>query len=144
MDKPIEYPSYDVYYDYRVDILRRRNAVTATLGGVQLAQSVRTLLVDEQNHGLVFYFPRADVQLARLAPLPERSSVCPWKGTASYWRLAEGDDPVAWSYQAPHPEVAQIRDYIAFYQDKVTVALGVAPYLPGWRPKAAGDQAQAK
>jgi uncharacterized protein (DUF427 family) len=120
-------PGYATRFDYRVDIHRRRNRITATLDGVQLAASERTLLVDEQDHGLVFYFPRQDVRLDLLVAMPERSSVCPWKGTASYWRSARGETWIAWSYETPHREVAQIAGYIAFDQSKVTVAIGVAP-----------------
>jgi uncharacterized protein (DUF427 family) len=117
---------YDERYDYRVDILRRRNSVTATRDGALLARSERTLLVDEQNHGLVFYFPRDDVDMAMLRRI-DRLSHCPYKGVASYWALAGGgDDPVAWSYETPYPQVAQIGGHIAFYQDRVTVAIGVA------------------
>lgn len=119
---------YTARFDYRVDILRRRNLVTATLDGVVLAESRRTLLVDEQDHGLVFYFPRADVRLDLLAALPERTSHCPYKGDASYWaRAGAGDTPIAWAYDAPFQEVAQIAGHIAFYQDRVTVSLGTAP-----------------
>jgi uncharacterized protein (DUF427 family) len=135
MDGASEHPSYGKYFDYRVDILRRRNRITASLGGVELASTERALLVDEQDHGLVFYFPRADVRLDRLAAAPDLSTVCPWKGVASYWRAAEGGDPIAWAYEDPRPEVAQIRGYIAFYQNKVTVAVGVAPYLAAAAPK---------
>lgn len=114
-------------FDYRVDILRRRNRITATIGGAVLAESERTVLIDEQNHGLVFYFPRNDVRLDLLAPMPERSSFCPYKGEASYWRRAsDGDEAIAWSYERPYAEVAQIAGYIAFYQDRVTVSVGVA------------------
>jgi uncharacterized protein (DUF427 family) len=114
-------------FDYRVDILRRRNLVTATQDGAVLARSCRTLLIDEQNHGLVFYFPRQDVRLELLTPMPEKSSYCPYKGAASYWRRAgEPGEAIAWSYDHPYPEVAQIAGYIAFYQDRVTVSLGIA------------------
>ena len=129
-----QHPGYSVYFDYRVDILRRRNLITATLGQLELGRTERALLVDEQDHGLVFYFPRADVRLDRLVAMPEHSSVCPWKGVASYWRAADGSEPIAWAYENPHPQVVQIRDHIAFYQDKVTVAVGTAPLLPRWRP----------
>src|ERR1700761_3688061 len=113
---------YAERYDYRVDILRRLNRVTATLDGVVLAESRRTLLVDEQDHGLVFYFPRQDVQLDRLTTMQGKTSRCPYKGNASYWaHPGQPDDPIAWSYETPYPEVAPIREYIAFYQDKVTV-----------------------
>jgi uncharacterized protein (DUF427 family) len=124
-----EVPSgYGERYDYRVDMLRRLNKVTATLDGVVLAESRRTLLLDEQDHGLVFYFPRQDVQFDRLVAMPERSSRCPWKGQASYWGHADRpDEPIAWSYENPYPEVAQIKAYIAFYQDRVTVSIGTAP-----------------
>jgi uncharacterized protein (DUF427 family) len=144
MSEASQHPGYSVYFDYRVDIHRRRNLVTATLGGVELARTNHVLLVDEQNHGLVFYFPRADVRLDKLAFMPERSSVCPWKGVASYWRAADGSDPIAWAYEAPHPQVIQIKDHIAFYQDRVTVALGVAPFLPNWQPPAKPEAAKTK
>lgn len=128
---------YPDRHDYRVDILRRRNHVTASIDGVELARSERTLLVDEQDHGLVFYFPRGDVNMEKLAPI-ERASHCPYKGIASYWRLADAgddaggdgdaDEPIAWSYEQPYPQVAQIAGYIAFYQNRVTVTLGVAEF----------------
>ncbi|MBA3053376.1 MAG: DUF427 domain-containing protein [Sphingomonadales bacterium] len=126
---------YPDRYDYRVDILRRRNLVTASINGVELARSERSLLVDEQDHGLVIYFPRGDVNMNQLVPI-ERSSHCPYKGIASYWGLAragrdggaEADEPIAWSYAQPYPQVAQIAGYIAFYQNRVTVALGVAEF----------------
>ena len=121
-------PGYDDRYDYRVDIKRRRNPVTVTTsGGVRLAHSERTLLVDEQNHGIVFYFQRDAVDMTKLVKI-EKVSHCPFKGVASYWALAQGDRavPVAWSYEHPYPEVSQIGGYIAFYADQVTVSIGVA------------------
>lgn len=140
MTNPVDqHPGYSVYFDYRVDILRRRNLVTATHGGRELARSERTLLVDEQDHGLVFYFPKADVDFTALRPMPDHHTRCPWKGEASYWSLADGDEPVAWAYEDPFPQVAQIRDHIAFYQNIVTVSLGVAPWLPRWKPPKNND-----
>ena len=121
---------YDERYDYRVDIKRRRNPVTVTTKeGVQLAHSERTLLVDEQNHGIVFYFPRDAVNMSKLVKI-EKLSHCPYKGAASYWALAQGDRavPVAWSYEHPYPEVTQIAGYIGFYADQLTVSIGVAVF----------------
>jgi len=120
---------YDERYDYRVDILRRRNVVTATYDGVRISQSEQTLLVDEQNHGLVFYFPRKDVDMSQLEKI-DRVSHCPYKGVASYWKHAgsASDAPIAWSYETPYPEVSQIAQHIGFYQDRVTVSIGVAVF----------------
>src|SRR5580704_1622629 len=76
-DKP---SGYAERYDYRVDILRRLNLVTAAKDSVVLAESRYTLIVDEQDHGIVFYFPRADVRLDRLEPMQGHTTRCPFKG----------------------------------------------------------------
>jgi uncharacterized protein (DUF427 family) len=111
--------------DYRVDILPRRNLITVRSGETVLARTTSALLVDEQDHGLVFYVPEADVNFEFLVPTDDRSR-CPFKGDASYWRLSDGSRSVAWTYRDPYPEVSRIRGFIAFYQDRVTVEIGVA------------------
>ncbi len=113
--------------DYRVDILARRNRVTVAVGDQLRADSRRCLLVDEQDHGLVFYFPPEDVRLDRFVP-DDRTSVCPFKGLATYRRLlrAEGEDILVWSYESPFPEVARLAGYVAFFQDGVDLRIGVA------------------
>ena len=75
--------------DYRVDILARRNRVTVSVGDQVLADSERCLVVDEQDHGLVFYFPADDIRLDLFVP-DDRTSVCPFKGVATYRRLSRG------------------------------------------------------
>jgi len=112
--------------DYRVDILARRNRVTVSFDGEVLADSVRALLVDEQDHGLVFYFPPDDVRLERFVA-DDRTSRCPYKGTATYRRLGHsGTDVLAWSYNDPYPEVIRLAGFVAFYQDVVDLRVGVA------------------
>jgi uncharacterized protein (DUF427 family) len=111
--------------DYRVDVLARRNRCEARAGDTVLAVSERCLLVDEQDHGVVVYFPRGDVNLAVLAP-SDHVTRCPYKGYATHWQLPDGERPVAWSYEDPYSEVARIKDYVAFYQDRVSVSIGVA------------------
>jgi uncharacterized protein (DUF427 family) len=113
--------------DYRVDLLARRNRVTVRSGSDVVAETHRPLFVDEQDHGLVVYVPRADVRMELLEP-SDRVTHCPFKGAASHWRLVGTEGPdVAWSYETPFPEVARIAGYIAFYQDLIHVELGQAP-----------------
>jgi uncharacterized protein (DUF427 family) len=112
-------------FDYRVDILPRRNLLSARHDGVVLGETSRALVVDEQDHGLVFYFPRDDVRLDALAPT-DSVSYCPFKGKATYWSLASGGRDVAWSYEQPYPEVSRLAGFVAFYQDRVDVSVGVA------------------
>jgi uncharacterized protein (DUF427 family) len=112
--------------DYRVEVLARRNRVTVSFDGEVLADSVRTLLVDEQDHGLVFYFPPDDVRLERFVA-DDRTSRCPYKGTATYRRLDDsGTEVLAWSYEDPYPEVNRLAGFVAFYQDVVDLRVGVA------------------
>jgi uncharacterized protein (DUF427 family) len=119
-------------FDYRVDVLARRNRVTARVGERVIAITTAPLVVDEQDHGLVFYFPIADVDVTALTPV-DHVTTCPYKGEATHWRLADGSEPVAWTYREPHPEVARIAGHVAFYQDRVTVEVGVAsPAVVGY------------
>lgn len=114
-------------WDYRVGVQGHRNRVTASYNGEVIADTTRPLLVDEQDHGLVFYFPADDVRLERFEA-DERTTRCPFKGTATYRRLKHGgsEEVLAWSYDDPYPEVARLAGYIAFYQDVVDVRVGVA------------------
>ncbi|MGW1739415.1 DUF427 domain-containing protein [Nocardia sp. NPDC001965] len=114
--------------DYRVDLLARTNAMTATLGSRQLAASDACLVVDEQDHGLVVYFPRDSVDLTQLETV-DLHSVCPFKGEASYWTVPGSERPwIAWTYPRPHPPVAALADYIAFDQSVVAVTVGAGRY----------------
>jgi uncharacterized protein (DUF427 family) len=122
----VEHSGYVARPDYRVDVLARRNRVRVSVDGEVLADSVRTLLVDEQDHGLVFYFPPHDVRLERFVA-DGRTSHCPYKGTATYRRLdTEGPEVLVWSYEDPRPEVARLAGYLAFFQDDVDLRVGAA------------------
>ena len=86
---------------------------TATWNGVEIARSDDTVVV-EGNH----YFPRASVNPDVLKP-STTSSVCPWKGTASYHSLVvdgKENKDAAWFYSDPKSAAAEIRDRIAFWK----------------------------
>jgi uncharacterized protein (DUF427 family) len=81
--------------------------------GVVIAESRDTVVV-EGNH----YFPLDAVKVAVLEP-STHTSVCPWKGTASYYTLnVNGDRNVnaAWFYPEPKPAASEIRGRIAFWK----------------------------
>jgi uncharacterized protein (DUF427 family) len=86
---------------------------TATWNGTVLASSDDTVVV-EGNH----YFPRDSVVDGVLQP-SDRSSVCPWKGTASYHDVVvdgEVNPGAAWYYPEPKDAAAEIKDRIAFWK----------------------------
>ncbi len=89
----------------------------ALLNGSVIAESDETVVV-EGNH----YFPPSSVRWDYLAGT-DRTSVCGWKGTASYYSVtvgAETVENVAWTYHEPMEGAAQIKDHVAFYP-QVTV-----------------------
>ncbi len=87
--------------------------IEAHWNGKRIARSDDTVVV-EGNH----YFPRADVDAAVLRE-SDTTSVCPWKGTASYHSI-EVDGSVnrdaAWYYPDPKDAAAEIRDRLAFWK----------------------------
>lgn len=87
--------------------------VVARWNGEEIARSDDTVAV-EGNH----YFPAADVARSALVP-SEKTSVCPWKGTAQYYSVNAGGEinpDAAWYYPEPKPDASQIKDRIAFWR----------------------------
>lgn len=85
---------------------------TATLNGVVLAESDETVMV-EGNH----YFPPASVKREYFSENP-KTSVCPWKGTASYYDVTVDGQTIpaaAWYYPSPKDAAAEIVDHVAFW-----------------------------
>ena len=95
--------------------------------GNVVARSVSVMLVSETYKGReldpVPYFPRADVSAELVGP-SDHSTTCPVKGAASYYAIA-GDDETAdgiWSYLDPISPLEPITGYVAFYDDRFSVA----------------------
>ncbi len=112
---------YHRFPDYRVDLEPEERRVRVRWAGELLADSRRPLVVKETKHAPVIYLPREDVRFDLLERTPQRS-FCPFKGEASYWSARAGDrveENVAWSYEDPFDEVAGLKDYVAFYADRV-------------------------
>lgn len=85
----------------------------AIWNGKVLAESEETIVV-EGNH----YFPRSAVNMQYFQP-SESHTVCPWKGTASYYTLVvdgEENPDAAWYYPDPSEAAARIKDHIAFWR----------------------------
>ena len=78
-----------------------------------IAESDDTKVV-EGNH----YFPPDAVKEGFLIP-SATTSICPWKGTASYYHV-EVDDSInsdaAWYYADPKDAAIEIKDHIAFWK----------------------------
>ena len=69
------------------------------------------------------YFPLSSVKAGVLQESATKS-VCPWKGTASYYSLmvdGKENKDAAWFYPAPKEAAAEIKDRVAFWKG-VTVS----------------------
>ncbi|WP_415919018.1 DUF427 domain-containing protein [Tateyamaria sp. SN6-1] len=76
------------------------------------------LEVGKEMYLPIYYIPLADVE-ATLHPF-KRSTHCPLKGDASYHALSVGEDPIAWSYDAPFDYAARLAGRIAFDHRQVS------------------------
>ena len=77
-----------------------------------LAESDETEVV-EGNH----YFPPESID-KDLFEASDHTSVCPWKGTASYFSLVvdgERNENAAWTYPNPKDAASEIKDHVAFW-----------------------------
>jgi uncharacterized protein (DUF427 family) len=116
-------PGQESVWDYpRPPRLERSEKhVEVWLGGVKIADSHGAYRVLETSHPPGYYLPAGDFLAAVLRPAPG-SSVCEWKGRASYWSLSAGGvtaPSVAWSYEHPTPTFAPIAGYVALYAGRV-------------------------
>jgi len=85
----------------------------AIWNGTVLAESNDTEVV-EGNH----YFPASSIKREYFKPSATHS-VCPWKGTASYYTISAGgaeNADAAWYYAAPKDAAKQIKDRVAFWK----------------------------
>ncbi len=85
----------------------------AVWNGAVLAESDETVVV-EGNH----YFPPASLKREYFSD-SDTHTVCPWKGTASYYSITvdgQTNADAAWVYPQPKEAASQIADHVAFWR----------------------------
>jgi uncharacterized protein (DUF427 family) len=118
--KPFEPgPGQESVWDYprppRLERVHKRLQVL--FGGRTIADTQRAWRVLETSHPPVYYLPAGDIEMAWLREV-DGSSLCEWKGRASYYDIVVGDriaPYAAWTYHRPAAAFSQIADHIAFY-----------------------------
>ncbi len=72
-----------------------------------------------------YYLPRSSLSTSvTLTQIPGKSSLCEWKGKATYWTLKNNatNEEVKgkiWSYEAPTQPFKDIKGYLSFYASGV-------------------------
>jgi uncharacterized protein (DUF427 family) len=116
-DKPIRIPGPD----HPISIDSNPSRVVVAAGGKVIADTRDALTLREASYPAVQYIPRRDVDMAALTR-SEHTTYCPYKGDASYYSIPAGGNRsvnAVWTYETPLEAMAQIKDYVAFYQDRV-------------------------
>src|SRR3954464_2207115 len=103
----------------RVDVRRSSRHVRVMIDGQVVADSERPLLLFETGLPVRYYLPPEDVR-TDLLEQSDSHSFCAYKGEASY-RSLPGAGDIAWFYPGPLPDNAEIRDHLAFFNERADI-----------------------
>lgn len=107
--------------DHPIAIESAQERVVVSVAGRVIADTRDAVMLREADYPPVAYIPLADVDTS-LLERTDHASYCPYKGECSYYSIPVGGERsinAVWEYRAPYDAVAQIRDMVAFYPDRV-------------------------
>jgi uncharacterized protein (DUF427 family) len=116
-ERPILHPGPD----HPISIERAGARVVVSVAGRVIADTESAVMLREADYPAVAYIPLADVDTS-LLERTDHASYCPYKGQASYYSIPLGGERsvnAVWEYEAPYDAVAEIKDRVAFYPDRV-------------------------
>jgi len=122
-DKPVRIPGPDHPITIEADPQR----IVVKVAGRIVADTREALALKEAHYGVVHYIPTKDVDFS-LLEATDNATYCPYKGDCAYYSIPAGgarSDNAVWTYEAPYDAVSQIKDYLAFYPDRLdTIRVG--------------------
>ncbi len=107
--------------DHPVTVAPNPARVVVSVAGRIIADTRAALTLREATYPAVHYIPRGDVDMT-LLERTDHATYCPYKGDCAYYSVPLGGKRSAnavWTYEDPFPAVAEIKDYLAFYPDRV-------------------------
>lgn len=128
-DKAIKQPGPD----HPITIEANPARVVVSVAGRVVADTQDALTLREAGYPPVQYVPLKDVDVSLLEPT-DHATYCPYKGDCSYYRIPIGGAKsvhAVWTYEAPFAAVAEIKDRVAFYPDRVDEIVERKPPTPG-------------
>lgn len=84
------------------------------------ARIANTVIAEADDYETVegnIYFPPSSIKDKSMLEASSLTTVCPWKGTASYYTLkvdGQSYKDAAWYYPQPKEKAQNIKDYVAF------------------------------
>ncbi len=118
--KPIKLPNPD----HPITIERNPARVVITVAGRVIADTRSALTLRESDYDAVQYIPRSDVDMT-LLERTDNATYCPYKGDCAYYSIPIGGERTVnavWTYEAPYAAVAEIKEHLAFYPDRVEIS----------------------
>lgn len=116
-------PGQESVWDYprppRIEKTPRR--IRVIYNNVTIADTQGAMRVLETSHPPVYYIPPEDIRMEYLRPA-SRTSYCEWKGRAKYYSISVGarqTTNAGWYFPNPNEAFAAIKDYVAFYPQKM-------------------------
>jgi uncharacterized protein (DUF427 family) len=107
--------------DHPITIEANAAHIVVRVAGRIVADTREALTLREASYRPVQYIPRKDVDML-LLERTSRVTYCPYKGDCSYYNIplgGERSNNAVWTYEQPFSAVAEIKDYLAFYPDRV-------------------------
>lgn len=109
-----------------IALQRSASRVVVSSGAEVIADSDRAIELQEASYPVVLYIPLEDVNQEHLRA-SDHHTYCPYKGEASYYDIVGGGGAdlanVVWYYPEPYPWVKEIAGRVAFYADRVSIAV---------------------
>lgn len=131
-----------IHRGYQFDVETVQHRLRVEVGGMVIAESERAVVMRETRLAPVYYFPKDDVRMDLLEETEQRT-YCPFKGNASYWDVVVDGrriENAVWGYEKPFEEAASVKDYVAFYWQKMDAWFeDGAPMQPPAAPADAGS-----
>jgi uncharacterized protein (DUF427 family) len=118
--------------DHPISIEGNPARVVVSVAGHIVADTRNALTLREADYSPVQYIPREDVDLSQLKPT-DHVTYCPYKGDCSYYSILAGGKKsvnAVWTYEDPYTAVAQIKEHVAFYPDRVDEIAERLPTAP--------------
>ena len=118
-------PGYRKYPNHKISTRPASVRVRVKYNGELIADSSAALEMHETHEGsviapVVYYLPRKDVRMERLAR-SSHATQCPFKGSASYYSVKHGPENAVWTYEQPYDELLAIKELLSFYPDKFEI-----------------------
>ena len=127
-EKPIKVPGPE----HPISIEPNSARIVVSVAGQVIADTRNAVTLREADYPPVQYIPREDVDLSQLKPT-DHATYCPYKGDCNYYSVPVGGKKsvdAVWTYENPYPAVAQIKEHLAFYPDRVDEIAEQLPTTP--------------